>query len=202
MAAMTPAPRPRLSAQERKRWRRALSNWQTPDSMIGKADALSTLLGQAAPTQAGLEFFREAFVAGRFASAVGAEHVRLVHPDPRPDFELRTRGQVEAFELVEADTPGRRRGEAYAEPAAGPVSAPEAGWLTAEGAAAMLATAAAKKADGRYDRGVRLLIHLNPTDHDAQQAEIETAMKPATAAAANVFAEVWVFWKDRPYRVW
>ena len=102
---------PRLTKAQRAAWMRRLSNWQMPDDMIGKAEELRTLLGSEALVQPRAGFFREAFTAGRFAGVRRADRVRLIYPDERPDFELDFGNEVEAFELVEADTPGRKRGK-------------------------------------------------------------------------------------------
>ncbi len=203
----TAAPTPvlRLTKDQRAQWMRRLSSWQAPQCMIDKAEEVRELLGSEALVQPRAGFFREAFVAGRFADVRHADHVRLVHPDPRPDFELRFGSRVEAFELVEADTAGRRRDlEIRLERDAGVevVPFPVEEWLTPGEAQSLLQAAAVKKSDGRYDPACRLLIYLNPVEFDVHRAAILAAMKPATASAKDRFAEVWVMWKGEAFQTW
>jgi hypothetical protein len=184
---------------------RRLSNWQMPADMIGKAEELRTLLGSEALVQPRAGFFREAFTAGRFAGVRRADRVRLIYPDERPDFELDFGNEVEAFELVEADTAGRKRDlEIRRERAAGDkvIAFPVEEWLTPDEAGFLLDAAARRKSNGRYDRQCRLLIYLNPIEFDLHHAETLAIMKPATEAAKNHFAAVWVMWKGEAYRTW
>jgi hypothetical protein len=79
--------------------------WQTPGEMRRSADALSRALGPSYRGNAAQDF-REAFVASRFASARGADMVRLLQPDgvrATPDFELWHNGSMARYETTEAN---------------------------------------------------------------------------------------------------
>lgn len=193
-----------MTKLERAQWMRRLSSWQTAQSMIDKAQELNDRFGSEVLAQPRIGFFKEAFCAGQFAKLRSADQVRLIYPDERPDFELRWGIATEAFELVEADTVGRRRGDEYRSREDSDTTSrpfPEEDWLAPTEAAAILQTAAALKSDGRYDPACRLLIYLNPSEFGIHQAAIEALMKPATKLARDCFAEVWIMWKGKAYRV-
>jgi hypothetical protein len=48
----------------------------------------------------------------------------------------------------------------------------------------------------------QLLIYLNIQEFGIRHQEVLASMHDATAAAKDAFAEVWVLWKDKPYRLW
>lgn len=82
-----------------------------------------TLMDQIGVTdlfsQPGIEFVREAWVAGQFAALRYAISVRLI-AEERPDFSLQfSDGNTENYELVEADASDRRRGNEYKHAASG-----------------------------------------------------------------------------------
>jgi hypothetical protein len=194
-----------FSKEDRQRWLRRLSNWQTPASMSEKVEELRALLGSEVLTRARAGFFRDAWAAARFAALRKARQVRLAWPEPRPDFELRWGEEFEAFELVEADWPHRRRGDELRRSAAvgAPVEAfPEEAWLTPEAARQMLQRASGRKALGGYLASCRLLIYLNGSEFDTRREEIEQQMRPATAEAGGAFDQVWVMWNGRLYQPW
>lgn len=173
--------------------------------MIKKLEALSEQLGDEVLIQPRAGFFRDAFCAAHFAVVRQADAVRLAHPEPRPDFKLRWEDRIESFEVIEADTPGRRRDQEFRREAAagsGVRPFPEEEWLTPAVAESILRSAAERKARGGYDSSCRLLIYLNPIEFGVHQQAIEQLMKPATEAAASTFAEVWVLWKGRAYHAW
>lgn len=64
---------------------------------------------------------REAYAAGLFATILAEERAVTVRlqKDKFPDYDFRIEDRVLSFELVEADRPGRRRGEEYKEAARG-----------------------------------------------------------------------------------
>lgn len=193
-----------ITRAEHQTWLRRLSNWQSPDAMRAKVDEIVEHYGEAALTSPRSAFFREAHAASAFAADRGAAQVRLVHPDPRPDFEVRLHAgaEPETFELVEADWPGRQRSREFHEAGPGAIDFPESEWLTPEAAQAMLAVAARVKSDGRYETSCNLLIYLNPIEFGVHQVEVEAVMQPATADAASHFRSVWVLWKGVAYRTW
>ncbi len=162
--------------------------------------------------QGGLDFLRETWVAGTFAEKRQAISVRLV--GPRPDFELRfASGDVEAFEHVEADISGRRRGDEYAALAAAgyPLTHwPEEEWATGEQAREAIRTAAGNKAKKAqelaaagtpYPPGTGLLIYLNVRDFGAHQKEIEAVFDEAVHSARSSFSSIWILWKALAYRL-
>lgn len=199
----------RLSKPERELWRERLSRRVTPTEMLAMVHELHDQLGLHAMTQAGVEFFRDAFVAGHFASSRGADTVRL-WPDTRPDFELITGNTSTLFEVVEADLPGRNRGAEYREailleeqeretwehdPA-------EAVADRARKAPAMLREASRRKAAGGYDPAWCLVVYLNLSDYGWHTREVEDCMRPSTRPASLAFKEVWVLWKRQTYLTW
>ena len=192
-----------ITKEDHRAWLRRLSSWQTASAMREKADSLVEQYGDSVLRSPRSAFFREAFCAARFAEWRQADEVRLVHPDPRPDFEIRfSPTLIEPFELVEADMPGRRRSLEYRANTGAAEPFPEEEWLTTAQARQLLQIAAQSKSDGRYDPGCGLLIYLNPTEFGVNQEGIEMVMKPATAAAAKYFRSVWVFWKGQAYQAW
>ena len=119
--------------------------------------------------RAELQPLREAYAAGLFATILSetqAVALRL-RRDRFPDFDLRIGEHIQAFELVEADKPGRRRGDEYKEaaqreaeglppsvehfdPDAEEQAAPEA-----------IREAIAKKAQKSYAPAPPLLVYVN-----------------------------------------
>lgn len=198
-----PPPRP-LTRAEHQAWLWRLSSWQSPAAMRAKVDEIVEAYGEQALTSPRSAFFREAHAASAFAANRAAAHVRLVHPDPRPDFELRllASGDAEAFELVEADWPGRQRNREFHEARPEPTPFPDSEWLTPEAAYGMLRDAAGRKSDGRYGTSCNLLIYLNPIEFGVHQGGVEAAMRPATQGAAGHFRSVWVLWKGVAYLAW
>jgi hypothetical protein len=67
--------------------------------------------------QGGVEFLRDAWLAGEFGRHRHSSFARLVDEREQwPDFETRAGDAIERVECVEADVPGRRRGDEYREP--------------------------------------------------------------------------------------
>lgn len=151
-------------------------------------------------TQPGIEFVREAWVSGKFGIARQASAIRLVEGE-WPDLELKVDGKIEAFELVEADLPQRRRGQEYKQRAAQGGDAqhyPIEEWQAAAAQApSAVRTAANKKAGKKYDGKAGLLIYLNINEFGIRQAEIEACLPAAVAPAAPQFESIWVLWKDK-----
>jgi len=159
--------------------------------------------------QAGVEFLRDAWAAGEFGALRGAGDVRLV-ADEWPDFELRLNGTLERFELVEADLPGRRRGEEYREAevraASGGVGVendPVEAWIErAERVPEALRAAIKKKIGKHYATRSSLLIYLNIGEFGIRQQEIEASFPPSTELARDEFQAIWILWKKKAYRPW
>ena len=181
-----------------------------PDAMLALVEELRVILRGHMMVQPGITFVREAWVAGRFAQANGADTVRL-WPTDRPDCELAFQDQRELFEIVEADQPGRQRSAEYKarmhKAERGELEEvewdPSEDWIArAAKGPQMLRDAAAKKAGKGYETSVSLLIYLNLGEYGIRQREIEAAMQLCTAAAKDAFDAVWVLWKGVAYPVW
>lgn len=192
---------PRMTDQELKTRRRWFHDWHQPSKVLVRVNRLmDDAGGEALFNDPGLKYLQEAWVAGKFGSAVGANAVRLVS-DNFPDFEMRLGDVVHSVEITEADLEDRRRGDEYRNPRVrnDPVEewAVRAARIPAE--LSRVATAKSKKG---YPQGTQLLIYLNPQEFGIRHEDILGSMHAATAAAKNAFAEVWVLWKDKPYRLW
>lgn len=152
--------------------------------------------------QGGLAFLRDAWIAAKFGRIRQAEIVRLV-ADIWPDFELKLGGQVESFEAVEADDPGRRRGDEYRNCIREIEHDPVEDWIArAEQAPAWVETACRIKADKRYSAGANLVIYLNLSEYGIRQNAVERSFQAATTAVKDSFDTVWVLWKKRAYLIW
>src|SRR6195952_5402641 len=113
---------------------------------------------------------------------------------------------MELVECVEADTPGRRRGDEYrlaAERSANGeprIEDPDEDWeARADQGPAALSAAVAKKIGKRYAGSASLLVFLNIDEFGIRQKEIEATMAPAIAPALPCFQRVWILWKERLY---
>ncbi len=193
--------------------RNLLAQWRTPGEMAAKVAEIGDTLGaRDFFTQAGLEFLRDAWVAAQFGRHRQSTKVRLVADHEQwPDFEaMDERGDVERVECVEADEPGRRRGDYYRaisdRAAAGESTVehdPVENWLArAEQVPAALATAISKKVGKSYAEQVSLLVLLNINEFGIRQNEIEAAMRLAVIPALPVFRLVWILWKEKLYGPW
>jgi hypothetical protein len=192
----------RLTAVEVKNWERRFQNFMTPAAMLALEAQLADIVGEYFFLQTGLQFAREAHVAGHVGRLRKAARVRLV-PKTRPDCEMIVRGRLERFEITEADLPGRRRGDEYRETIERPIDDPvEAVLARAKLAPRMLQTASERKARGDYAPDCGLIIYLNLSEYDWCRREIETAMPEAINSARETFKTVIVLWKDRlfPFR--
>ena len=188
-----------------KEWKHALEKWHSPREFRNKLHELRSEYGWHLLTKAGLtDLFRDAYCASVFASIRGADRVRLVKAD-QPDFETDLLGRTRMYEVVEADTPGRKRGDEINgryQPAAGDTLPPDL-YLTSELAPQILTAAAERKNRNCYLAVWGLLIYLNPCRPGGQEErDIEKGMAQATAAAKDRFAEVWVLWEGTAYNTW
>lgn len=204
----------RLSETELDDGKRSLGEWLTLSDMKTHVDRLMHRLGCDFFHQSGVEFIREAWVAADFGPKRGATEVRLIVEEPRPDIALCfSGGEIEIYEIVEADRLGRKRGDEYRawKEAGNPIIEwPVEEWATAEQAREALrhrAEIKAKRAADlmaqgtRYPPETRLLFHLNLADFGAHTAEIEEIMPAAIEPARPWFASVWVNWKLKAYQV-
>lgn len=198
----------RLTPDEIARHKAHLSKWQTPSDMEAYYDEVNAYIGSCDLfNQAGVDFLTEACAAARFARFCGAQAVRLVD-DVWPDFEIEIDGSVEQFELIEADLPGRRRGEEYRE-GIGEVEDIEEGWSAdVERVPKILRSAVERKVAKHYSDRRNLLVYLNvwfPLSGDGDdplKRRIEECFVSASEPAKNAFEQVWILWERACYRVW
>ena len=203
----------RLTSDEVREAHGRLCHWQRCDDMrIATEQLMDKLDTEDLFNQGGLTFIPEAWAAAKFGDKRGAASIRLVAED-RPDCELKfSSGAVEAFEIVEADVSGRKRGLEYR----GRTSFNKARdwpieeWATPEQAREVIQTAAQKKADKAreltakgtpYPPGTALLIYLNISDFGANHEAIKAEFASAVQVATSWFSSIWILWKDVPYHV-
>jgi hypothetical protein len=203
---------PRLAKVELAHHRAWLSEWRTPDDMAAYVSNVNRAMGAADFfRQGGIEFLRDAWVAAEFGQHCRSSSVRLVpERDQWPDFEARAADVIERIECVEADIPGRRRGDEYRRiderTAKGEVNVendPVEDWIArADQVPAALSAVIATKIEKRYAGGASLLVYLNIGEFGIRQTEIEAAMALTVAVALPHFQRVWVLWKARIYGPW
>ena len=203
---------PKLTKAELKRHREWLSEWRSPTEMAAYVEAVNDKMGS--PDffrQGGVEFLREAWLAAQFGQHRESLSVRLVPEAERwPDFEARTADATERVECVEADVPGRRRGNEYRETEERIANGqpilehyPEEDWIArADLVPEALERVIAAKVRKCYAGRASLLVYLNIGEFGIRQAEIEAAMAPAVAPALPYFPHVWILWKARLYGPW
>jgi hypothetical protein len=116
---------------------------------------------------------------------------------------------IERVECVEADIPGRRRGDEYrvaAKTAEGQLAVehdPIDDWIArADQVPAALSAVIAAKIRKRYAADVSLLVYLNIGEFGIRQVEVEAAMEPAVVPALRYSLRVWILWKARLYGPW
>jgi hypothetical protein len=146
--------------------------------------------------------FRDCWVAAHFAAYRGAESVRLLKPDSRapagiPDAEMRIGGQAVRFEITEAMSKERRRGDEFK---------PDAPRLSHHRAdmpdfLESLKRSADDKAAKRYPPSTGLVIYL---DHSGRNHVAFSAprLAVATLAAAECMAFVYLITDSRIGHVW
>ncbi len=204
----------RLTQDQIRKYKVELSRWYSPSEMIDCADTLMDKLGVTDLfSQPGIEFVREAWIAGHFGKQRRAKFVRWI-AEERPDFSLQfSDGSTENYELVEADAPDRRRGNEYKHAASGghPLrNASIVQWATPQmtlkiiQAAVNRKTTRAEKLQRQgipYPSETRLLIYLNIGGSEVHQREIENIFSQAVEPARRWFSSIWIFWQMRIYEV-
>lgn len=154
----------RLTANEIRENKQWLAGWFSPTEMRENAQRLMDKLGcEDLFGQPDVDFVCEAWVAAELGEKRGASAVRLI-AEERPDLALRFGGgEVEIYELVEADRLDRRRGDEYAALAAAGSPTyhwPVEEWATAEQAFSSIRAMAEKK--GKESRGTSRERHTLP----------------------------------------
>lgn len=186
-----------------------LYNWHKPNHFLEVINRLRPSDSADYFNAPGNQIFRDAWIAGEFAIRGTSEEVRLVN-DNWPDFQVSQAGTVRAFESIEADLPGRRRGDEYKDwkkrnyqPEPDEVD----NWRARRDAIPIaLENCVRKKTAKNYDvkarRKVGLVINLNLGTYGEWRGDIETQIFEKTRPAAAVFQDVWVLWDNRLYRTW
>jgi len=203
----------RLLKPALKGHRDQLAQWHTPAAMAAKVAEISDMLGsENFFNQAGVEFLRDAWIAAEFGRCRQSTKVRLVADHEQwPDFEAKDQqGDIERVECVEADEPGRRRGDYYRDIAERAVAGestvehdPVEKWIArAQQVPVALTTAILKKVTKSYAGQTSLLVHLNLNEYGIWQKEIEAAMHEVVIPALPVFQSVWILWKGKLYGPW
>ncbi len=199
-----------MAKSEKVEWNLALSKWSDVPTFRSNLDACSDALGDfAVMIEQGTGFWRDAWIAERYAVLSGADEVRLLHPLPFPDFAVRKAGVTRNFEATEAMRPGRRRGDEYRDGlerrCQGKSIArlhPESDWLTPQSAFEILKLRSENKAAKPYAKNCGLVIYLNESDYDTQSNKIASVFSEATEAAGRKFESVTVLWSNQLYQVW
>jgi hypothetical protein len=183
-------------------WRAELSDWARPEIFRSRVAELIVPLFRDGLffRQAGLTFLRDAWIAGRVATALSSDSVRLI-PDERPDFEIKCDGRIQQFEATEADMDGRRRG---AEPEQlGPQPDPVENWRRRfEAIPKALNRVVAKKVSKEYPLSVSLVIYVNLGCYGAYVDEGLPILRQGTAPAREKFKLVLVMWEGILYKFW
>lgn len=116
-----------------------------------------------------LKQLREALAAALFAE-LRLEHTPLsirLEPDRFPDFQIRTNGGIEPFELVEADRMDRRRGKEYREAAEREAAGLQPEWESfdpveeRQAGVEAIARVLQEKAAKHYKPAPNLLVYVN-----------------------------------------
>lgn len=199
----------RLTRSEIKKLKSHLCRWRTPQDML---DLTNDVMDRIGPRilfgQAGLEFLREAWIAAKFSIRKGADEVRLVS-EARPDFALRTGGNIEAFEATEAMPEGEKRGDEYREGGSradgGEGGGPKEWDAVAKRVQGLIRRAVQKKLDKNYPKHTQLVIYLNPgSEYGTRHREIKSCFLSAMGNKREVlekFDAVWILWDDDVYEI-
>jgi hypothetical protein len=184
-----------------RRWSN-LSEWSEPDAFAAQVEEIRVTPGfrEAVFKQAGLVFFRDAWVAGRVATYLRPKRVRLCS-NVRPDFELDLDGEIKKYEVTEADEPGRKRGD---EPIKSVVEPdPVEAWRERFEAIRPAVTAViVKKTKKLYAADTQLVIYVNLGCYGAYLDEGIEVLRNATEPAKDHFREVFTYWEGNLYRFW
>ncbi|MCK1269427.1 hypothetical protein IVB44_38555 [Bradyrhizobium sp. 49] len=182
-------------------WRTELSNWNRVDAFRHRVDEMVRPLSRSIFFgQAGLAFLRDAWIAGRVATALSSDLVRLT-PTERPDFEIQIDGLIQQFEATEADRSGRRRGDERENLELEPD--PIEKWRERfEAIPAALDRVVTKKIAKHYPPGVGLVIYINLGCYGTYLDEGLPVLQNGTAPAKDKFSVVLVMWEGIVYKLW
>jgi hypothetical protein len=182
-------------------WRTELSDWAPPLAFRSRVDeVVHSVDRNVFFSQAGLTFLRDAWIASRVACALSPESVRLVL-DARPDFEIRSAGEIQQFEATEADEDERQRGAESDRPALEPD--PVENWRKRfEAIPAALNRVITKKLMKDYESDVGLVIYVNLGCYGAYVSEGLPILQEGTSPAKDKFKRVLVLWEGNLYKFW
>lgn len=192
----------RIPTETLEAWRTELSQWTRPDDFRSRVNEIILPLfrDRLFFRQAGLMFLRDAWIAGRVATALPCDSVRLVAAE-RPDFEIERGGQTYQFEATEADMDGRRRGDEPEELELRPD--PVEDWRERfEAIPAALDRVVAKKVSKEYPPGVGLVIYVNLGCYGAYVDEGIPILRQHSAPAKDKFKSVFILWEGTLYKFW
>lgn len=191
----------RISNHQLNVWRAELSNWKDASEFRSRVDNIvHSIPRRTFFQQAGLTFLRDAWIAGRVATALSTERVRLI-PQERPDFETVRAGKVKQFEATEADINGRRRGDEPDDLSL--VQDPVEKWRKRfEAIPAALERVIAKKLKKHYSADVGLVIYVNLGCYGAYLDEGLPILRDRTAPAKDKFRDVFAMWEGTLYKLW
>ena len=199
-----------METAERNAWIAKLSCWQDPAQFGRLVSECHEALGQfGAMIEHGTGFWRDAWLAQQQSIHLKACSVRLLHPEPYPDFALMLGTDELRFETTEAIGRLRRRGDEYredlrlVEQGILPVRQdPADAWLSPEMAFELLQQRASAKACKPYAGACGLLIYLNESEYGSNEQAIRDTFLGATEPAGLTFRTVDVLWHSQVHRVW
>lgn len=149
------------------RWRDFFCGWRSPTAAQTALEILSNQAGDHMLDDPRMGWAKEAWIANRYGTRVGAEGVRLLRADP-PDFEvIFSAGGTHRCEAVEVVRPGRRRGDelrqARNQPwlANTPIPIPEDEWMDHTAALQAVDEQITRKAAKGYPERYVLAIYVN-----------------------------------------
>lgn len=149
--------------------------------------------------------FREAWIAGEFARAIGATHVQLAEDNAPDDFYLKRKGQGwQAFQATEAmlDGHGQQRATEFRErfPQHGDVRHVEDAEIRRASAGAIPAIIGRLEDKSLSARGGRLIIYWN-TGWLIGVGKFIDGLRAQTEPFRGTFAEAWIIGKRSLFRI-
>jgi hypothetical protein len=183
-----------------------LQDWLTVDRFQAALDAAIEEFGPATVITPSLKWFGDAYCAAAFARRAVApfavETLRLVpQTDYGADFEvMHQTGQVSTFQVVEADSENRRRGDEYRQWEDGAFAVRhDPDWdKEAHSISRELQRVARKKVKKPYPPEMHLLIYLNLPWLE----EMQGVLPEHTQDASGKFRSTWVLWGQHLHRCW
>lgn len=191
---------------------RQLQHWTTTRQFCRIVDTACSYCDSENFWGARQKWLREASLARSLAVAAHAKRVRLGSDScGGADSELELRnGAVLRLQHVEADLPGRRRGDEYKAWAKDEFRLrhdPFCNWEkrrdefpAAVGQA--VENKIRKKLEGKYDETISLLIYVNLGTYGKWRDRLECELIKQTHLASPHFRSVWAWWSGRLYRCW